>query len=332
MFRLVGALLALLITAVAARADSELRTESMPSGILGRPFPFLVYLPDGYSRGELRYPVLYLLHGAGGDETAWSREGGIKATADRLIASGDIPPAIIVMPGCAGCWWVDSTDDKAESAFWSDLVPAVSKRFRVIDSRRGRLLAGLSAGGYGAVRFAMNYPDRVAAAAALSPAVYADQPPAHSAARKQAPFLKPDGSFDLAMWRNRNYPSTIDAYCRQKQQVAFYLVSGDNDNFGIAFETVTLFKRLYEHQPALAELRIVDGDHSWAIWSKSIEGAMRYLFKHADQPVAVAAPAEIAANPARPAATAPPVAAPPSAASNFAQSMAGAPRGLGMYP
>lgn len=322
MIWLIGAMLALLITAVPVQADSELRSESLPSSVLGRPFPFLVYLPDGYARGDLSYPVLYLLHGAGGDETAWSREGGIKATADQLIAKGEISPAVIVMPGCAGCWWVDGANEKAESAFWSDLVPAISRRYRVIDSRRGRLIAGLSAGGYGAVRFALNYPDRVAAAAALSPAVYADQPPAHSAARKQAPFLKPDGSFDLAMWRNKNYPSTIDAYCRQKQQVAFYLVSGDNDNFGIAFETVNLFKRLYEHQPAMAELRIVDGDHSWAIWSKSIEGAMRYLFRHAERPIAVALPADVAGFAARPVA--------PSAA--FAQSLAATPRNLGMYP
>lgn len=287
MLRFIGALVALLVVCAPARAESVMSVERVSSVALGRDFPFVVYLPNGYERGDLRYPVLYLLHGAGGDETAWVKDGGIKATTDQLIQSGDIPPAIIVMPGCYGCWWVDGAIEKAETAFWSELVPAIQRRYRTIETRGGRMVAGLSAGGYGAVRFAMRYPDRIGAAAALSPAVYAESPPAISSARVQPPFLKADGSFDEAAWRARNYPSFIDWYFGQKDKVAFYLVSGDNDRYGIAFETMTLFKRLYGHQPELAELRIVDGDHSWAIWAKSIGSAMRYLFAHAERPAPV---------------------------------------------
>lgn len=300
--RLLGALLALLASSVAPHAQSMLATENHPSAVLGRPFPYVVYLPDGYQRGDLRYPVLYLLHGAGGDETAWVRDGGIKATADWLISSGQIPPAIIVMPGCRGCWWVDGAVDKVETAFWTELEPAIARRYRTIEGRRGRLVAGLSAGGYGAVRFAMRYPDRIAAAAALSPAVYAETPPRHSSARTQPAFLKPDGSFDEAAWKAKNYPAFFEQYCTKASRVAFYLVSGDNDGYGIAFETMTLFRRLYGHQPELTELRIVDGDHSWNIWARSIEPAMRYIFAHVEQPVAASAP-QIAA-------PAPPTAAP----------------------
>jgi enterochelin esterase-like enzyme len=285
MYRLVGGVLALLALCLSARAESLVVSESLPSAALRRPFPYLVYLPSGYARSDMRYPVLYLLHGAGGDETAWTREGAIKATTDRLIASGVIPPTIIVMPGCRECWWVDGAVDKAETAFWTELDPAIARRYRVIEGRRGRLVAGLSAGGYGAVRFAMRYPDRIAAAAALSPAVYAEAPPAISSARTQPPFRKPDGSFDDAAWKSQNYTGCIDAYFRQMHRVAFYLVSGDNDQYGIAFETMTLFKRLYDRQPELSELRIVDGDHTWSLWSRNIENAMRYMFRHADRPV-----------------------------------------------
>lgn len=287
MLRLIGAIVALVVACTVARAESRFSVESQTSAVLGREFRFTVYLPDGYERGDLRYPVLYLLHGAGGDETAWNKEGGIKETADRLIRDKEIPPAIIIMPGCRACWWVDGAIDKAETAFWSDLVPAIQRRYRTIETRDGRLIAGLSAGGYGAVRFGMRYPDRVSAVAGLSPAVYADVPPEISSARSQPPFLKPDGSFDGAAWKAKNYTSFIDRYFAQKDKVAFYLVSGDNDRYGIAFETVSLFKRLYDHQPELSELRIVDGDHSWAIWSKSIESAMRYLFTHASPPLPV---------------------------------------------
>ena len=300
MLRLVGALLVLLVACASARAESQMLVDGQRSIALGRDFPFSVYLPDGYERGDLRYPVLYLLHGAGGDETTWTKDGGIKETADRLIRDGAIPPAIIVMPGCRACWWVDGPSDKAETAFWSELVPAIQRRYRTIETRGGRLVAGLSAGGYGAVRFAMRYPDRISAVAALSPAVYAEVPPAISSARTQPPFLKADGSFDDAAWKAKNYPSLIDWYFGQKDKVAFYLASGDNDRFGIAFETVALFKRLYGHQPELSELRIVDGDHSWAIWSKSIDGAMRYLFTHAERPIPVLVAGGVRSSPVAP--------------------------------
>src|SRR5215813_6315378 len=170
---------------------SEIRDEWLFSKALGRRMPYLVYLPDAYMKGQDYYPVLYLLHGAGGDERAWANNGHIKEHADRMIASGAIFPAIIVMPGCPASWWVDGAKEQAETAFWSDLVPTIEMRYRTIETRGGRLVAGLSAGGYGAVRFALRYPSRIAAAAALSPAVYTGGVPNLSAARTQPPFLGP---------------------------------------------------------------------------------------------------------------------------------------------
>ncbi|MBS0241522.1 MAG: prolyl oligopeptidase family serine peptidase, partial [Proteobacteria bacterium] len=254
---------------------------------LGRDFPFVVYLPKDYADSGLAYPVLYLMHGAGGSEQDWDTQGSIKSTADRLIATGAMPPAVIVMPGCIGCWWIDGARSKAETAFWSDLVPAIASRFRTLPAPNGVAIAGISAGGFGAIRYGLTHPDRFAAVAALSPAVYADVPPAESAARSQPAFLNPDGSFNSTAWRAANYPSTITAYRNQRRRLPFYLVSGDNDRLGIAFETFALFKQLYGFQPEQTELRIVDGDHSWAIWTVAIEGAMRYIFRHTAPPASL---------------------------------------------
>ncbi len=265
---------------------SEIVTDAFPSKTLGRDMPYAVYLPDGYQSGRKHYPVLYLLHGAGGNERSWLERGQIKEKADELIASGAIPPAVIVMPGCPACWWVDGAKDKAETAFWSDLIPMIDKRYRTIETRGGRLVAGLSAGGYGAVRFALRHPDRIAAAAALSPAVYAQSVPLMSAARAQPPFLAPDGRFDQAAWDARNYPALLDRYFSQSFRVPLYLVSGDADKFGLAFETALLFKKMSERQPDGLELRIVGGDHSWKVWEATIDDAMRYIFRFADKPVA----------------------------------------------
>jgi enterochelin esterase-like enzyme len=262
----------------------ELRNESFESAALQRQMNFTVYLPDGYGTSGMQYPVLYLLHGAGGDETAWVEHGNIKLRADALIAGGAIPPSIIVMPGCRACWWVDGSKDKAETAFWQDLVPTVSARYRTIEARDGRLIAGLSAGGYGAVRFAMKYPDRVGAVAALSPAIYSQTPPPTSSSRTQPPFMGANGLFDQARWTAQNYPSLIDAYFDQPFRVPFYLMSGDHDNFGIAFETALLFKQVFAKQPERTEMRVIDGDHSWSCWAKAMDDALTYIFRHAARP------------------------------------------------
>jgi S-formylglutathione hydrolase FrmB len=286
MVRIFCALIALLSFGRAQFASAgELRHEVLASSILGRDVPFVVYVPTGYDTSKQSFPVLYLLHGAGGDENSWAERGHIKERADALISHGDIPQTLIVMPGCPACWWVDGAKDKAETAFWEELVPAIAKRYRTIETRDGRLVAGLSAGGYGAVRFALKYPDRLAAAAAFSPAVYAKTPPAAYSARTQPPFLGPDGRFSEAAWTAQNYPQLSKHYFSQPFRVPMYLVSGDNDSFGIAFETALLFKTMYEQQPKITELRIVDGDHTWAVWANAVGDAMKYMYRFASPPV-----------------------------------------------
>jgi len=283
--RIVGSIIAVLTVFFAHAAFAgDIRRENFFSSNLGQDLPFLVYVPDGYAASGQNYPVLYLLHGFGDNERTWVERGSIQVKADRLIATGAIPPVLIVMPGCPRCWWADGGRDKAETAFWTELVPMVASRYRTIESREGRVVAGLSAGGYGAVRFALKYPDRIAAAAAFSPAIYADSPPPASAARINSPFIGGDGQFSQIAWREQNYPRLIDRYFEQSTRVPMYLVAGDNDKLGLAFETALLFKRLFDRQPELAELRVVDGGHSWAVWASAVDDAITYLFRYAVKP------------------------------------------------
>lgn len=273
-------LLVLLLCLLGLQAQAgEITRAAAPSPSLKRDFPYLVYLPDGYASSTNRYPVLYLLHGAGGDETDWVVRGHIKEVADGLIARGAIPPSIIVMPGCPTCWWVDGRQDKAESAFWNDLVPNIDRTYRTIARREGRVVAGVSAGGYGAVRYGLKYPDRITAIAALSPAIYSDTPPAESAARIQPPFMGADGKFNQTAWATRNYPSLLAAYYAQPNRVGVYVLSGDDDTLGIAFESALFHKRLSARQPGLCELRVLDGEHSWSLWASALPDAMTYLYR-----------------------------------------------------
>lgn len=167
-------------------AASEVRSGSFHAAALGAEMRYTVYLPDGYDSGsgQRRYPVLYLLHGHGGDEHDWLRQGALQATADRLIGCGAVPPLIVVMPAGGNSWWVDSPHAAAQTALVRDLVAHTDSRLRTLAAREGRLIAGLSAGGYGTLLAVMKYPQLYAAAAAFSPAVYVPVPPPVSAARR----------------------------------------------------------------------------------------------------------------------------------------------------
>lgn len=277
----------LLVLAVASAPDGasaaagELVSNHVSSQFLKRDFPYVVYLPDGYSDGGQRYPVVYLLHGAGDDQDTWQIRGHIKEMADEMIARGIIPPSILVMPGCTACWWVDSPHDNAESAFWNDLVPAIDSRYRTIPRRDGRFIAGTSAGGYGAIRYGFKYPDRVSAIGALSPAIYADLPPPTSSARLQPPFKGRDGKFSDSAWALRNYPTLIAGYYAQPKRVNFFLLSGDDDRLGTAFEAALLHRLISARQPGMCELRVLDGEHSWTLWAAALPEVLRNVLRQA---------------------------------------------------
>jgi enterochelin esterase-like enzyme len=284
----IGLLRRLLLVALALAfslpaAASIVITREFDSAALQRKWSYAVYLPDGYDTSSLRYPVLYLLHGHGQDLYAWVNFGHIQPTADALIAHGEMPPAIIVMPDAGMSWFVDRKE-KMETAVIQDLVGDVQHTFRVIDDRKGRVIAGLSMGGYGALRFVLKYPEMFAAAGLLSPAIYDTEPPQASGARRAGVFGGLE--FDAQVWKELNYPALWDAFLAKKIAVPMYINSGDDDDFFIEAEATRLYSLLRKNgQPA--ELRIVDGAHRWPVWESTIGDAMRYVFRYAARPALV---------------------------------------------
>ncbi len=275
-----GVMSLLLACSVGASASSVV-SASIPSKELARDWTYTVYLPTGYETSGLNYPVLYLLHGNGGNENDWAVQGHIQATTDALVASGEIPPTIIVMPAAGTTWYVDRKE-RMESAFLNDLMPAVESRYRTIKARSGRLVAGLSMGGYGALRFALLRPELFQAAALLSPAIYDPVVPATSSAQRVGVFG--ENTYDPAIWTALNYPSLWDKFLEKKIAVPMYINSGDDDDFNIEMEATRLYERLRAaKQPA--ELRIVNGAHTWAVWESTIGDAMKYMYRTVSRPV-----------------------------------------------
>ena len=144
------------------------------SPTLGMKRRMTVYTPAGYEEGRNRYPVFYLLHGSGGDETAWLEHGRAAQIADNLIASGKAEPMIIVMPNgnvdekaapgateeglvnptFAHKQWMEGT---FESSF-GDIVNYVDTHYRTLKTKRKRAIAGLSMGGYHSLYISANNP------------------------------------------------------------------------------------------------------------------------------------------------------------------------------
>jgi enterochelin esterase-like enzyme len=129
-----------------------------------------VYLPPGYDTGKLRYPVLYLLHGGGGDEADWVTFGHIQAMLDAAYAADPRHALITVMPDGTDAQWYDSYDGSLlnERYVLDYLVPFVDRHFRTVADRRGRVVDGLSNGGYGSMHLAAKAPDRFVAAGSMS--------------------------------------------------------------------------------------------------------------------------------------------------------------------
>lgn len=143
----------------------KIDTVSYPSKTVGNDRKILVYTPPGYSRSK-KYPVLYLLHGIGGDEKEWLRGGSPQVILDNLYAQKKLVPMIVVLPNgramkddrATGNVF-DSLKIKAFSTFErdliGDLIPFVEKKYPVYKDREHRAVAGLSMGGGQSLNFGL---------------------------------------------------------------------------------------------------------------------------------------------------------------------------------
>ena len=142
---------------------------------LGMDRRLTIYTPAGYETSGKRYPVLYLLHGMGGDEEAWISLGRTAQILDNLIAQGKAKPMIVVMPngnasqeaapGESSRGMVPPTmqlpktmEGSYEQAF-PEIVKFIDKNYRTIKSKSGRAIAGLSMGGFHSLHISKQYPD-----------------------------------------------------------------------------------------------------------------------------------------------------------------------------
>jgi enterochelin esterase-like enzyme len=242
----------------APRADSEhgqVETVEYDSKSVGIPRTMVIYTPPGYSK-EKKYPVLYLLHGIGDDETGWVKKGSAAVILDNLSADKKLVPMIVVMPNGRAAANVSARTPRekqfqAFEAFQDDLlkdiIPYIESHYSVQADRQHRALAGLSMGGGQSLNIGLKHLDRFAWIGGFS----------------SAPNTKPAATL---------VPDPAEA---RKQLRLLWLSCGDKD--GLLRISEAFHAYLKEKQ--IPHLWHVDsGGHTWPVWKNDLYQLAQRLF------------------------------------------------------
>ncbi|MDI6025148.1 alpha/beta hydrolase family protein [Corticibacterium sp. UT-5YL-CI-8] len=336
-----GAVLAAAVSGFVSTADAASRIEARESvsPALGRPLDVNVYVPDGMAPSS-GWPVLYLLHGHGGNQNSWTTLGNIQQTLDYMISEKEISPLIVVMPAAQNSWYVDSASVKGpgdyETALTKDLVSWVQANYPTRTDKSGRAIAGLSMGGFGALRLAYSHPELYSSTVSMSGAIWNNVSEAEMTKTpddyrliQNAEFYKRldkytlgtgrilpsvgdhyDGSFgtpfNAALFNRENlFTLAQDAKEAGVQLPPSYITVGDDDGWHLWRGAIALHQTLLETgQPS--QLRVTDGDHLWSLWKVVVADALEFVNGNwgvDDAPAVVAAdepvPAKIGQAPAK---------------------------------
>ena len=266
--------------AICAQTGKVFDNLSLPSKILKGDRKFAIYLPPDYETSQRSYPVMYLLHGAGDDQTGWIQFGEVLSIADKAIREGKATPMIIVMPDANTGRRGYANDIKGEwryeDFFFQELIPFIEKNYRAKSEKRYRAVAGLSMGGEGTFTYALHHPELFAAACPLSAAT--------------GPLVLED----VTRWMQRRgqdsiaTPAQIKAYYERqsvlylvnnmpddkKKAVRWYIDCGDDD---FLFEGNSLVHIAMRKKEIPHEFRIRDGGHSWSYWRTALPEVLDFV-------------------------------------------------------
>ena len=252
---------------------------SMKSEILNMDRKYAIYLPPDYNTSERSYPVLYLLHGSGDDQTGWVQFGEVLRITDEAIKNGTATPMIIVMPdantGQRGYFNDIKGKWRYEDFFFGELMPFVEKNYRIKSDKRYRAIAGLSMGGGGSFMYALHHPELFSSACPLSAST--------------GPTSKEDARNYFERWGDKDATDAeIESYYEkysvlaliesmpedQKNAVRWFIDCGDDDFLyeGNSLVHIAMRKKEIPH-----EFRIRQGGHSWTYWRESLPTVLSFV-------------------------------------------------------
>jgi enterochelin esterase-like enzyme len=234
------------------------------SSTLGRTRRMHVYTPPGYEAGTEKYPVLYLLHGAGDCDDSWTSVGRANFILDNLIAAKKAKPMIVVMPaGHTGpfSFIMPSAPSKGgignaqfEDDFQKDLVPYIEKHYRVAAERPSRAIAGLSMGGAQTLNVLVKRPRDFGYVGVFSSGVFLVR---------------------RADWEKEHKDALGDKAAQAGMKLLWFATGKEDFLLAQTKDTVELFKK-HGFSPVLKE---TTGGHTWINWQKYLNEFAPQLFQ-----------------------------------------------------
>jgi putative tributyrin esterase len=271
--RLARTILVSLVLCISTSANGRVETIRFQSKLVNTTLPYNVILPTGYETSKTtRYPVLYLLHGLTGHYSDWTARTNVAdyAAAYRMI---------VVMPEGNDSWYIDSANVptiKYESYILKELIPDVQQRYRTIEARYGRSIAGLSMGGYGAIKFGLKSPFTFVFAASMSGAFVVPRLAEKDTPESWAESLKVFGPVGRETRRANDLFEIVEKLtpARVSSLPYFYFDCGTEDS-PLIFSSNRALAALMLEKKIAHEFRQLPGDHSWAYWDRQVQDILK---------------------------------------------------------
>jgi enterochelin esterase-like enzyme len=243
------------------------------STTLGRFRRLHVYTPPGYEDGTQKYPVFYLLHGAGDGDDSWSSVGRAGFILDNLIAARKAKPMVVVMPAghTRAVGGGMPANDEFNKDFLTDIVPTVEKRYRIVGDRAHRAIAGLSMGGSQTLNIAIPNLEKFAYVGVFSSGLIGAFGPVRPGAG--APPPPPPGTPNP--WEQQNLAALDNAAAKKGLKLLWFATGKDDFLVQTTRNSVDLLKKhgfavVYEE---------TEGAHTWIKWRDYLRDFTPQLFQ-----------------------------------------------------
>ena len=256
----------LLLLTFCAVANGRVETVQLQSKLINTTLPYNVILPTDYDTSKsTRYPVLYLLHGLMGHYSDWvARTNIADYAADYRI--------IVVMPEGNDSWYINNY----ETYILQELIPDVQQRYRTIEARYARAIAGLSMGGYGAIKFGLKSPATFVFAASMSGVFSVTRLTDKDIPDSWRESLKSFGGSDSQTRTANDLHEILQKLtaARVASLPYFYFDCGTEDSLLIFPSNRELAALMFEKKIP-HEFRELPGDHSWAYWDQQVREILK---------------------------------------------------------
>ncbi|HSA93613.1 MAG TPA: alpha/beta hydrolase family protein [Terriglobales bacterium] len=265
-----------------ADAASRVECATAPSRFLKASVRYCALLPPGYDADKTRrYPVLYFLHGLGDNEQSLVNGGGWNII-ERMTEEKKLVEMIVVTPDGGRGFYINSRDGRTryEDFFIREFVPAMDRKYRTVATRAGRGLSGVSMGGYGALRFAFQYPQLFGSVSAHSAAVMKDLPRGADAApgigggRTSLLGTVFGSPLDHAFYQRQN-PVTLARQSAGLRRLKIYFDCGTEDEYGFDAGAQALHEAL-ESRRIPHEFHLYPGGHGWQYVARHFDASLTF--------------------------------------------------------